>query len=257
MSLQNKLSLKDVDFANKRVFLRVDFNVPLKGTTITNLQRITEALPTINHILAANCRSLVLASHLGRPNGSVVDKYSLAPVAAALEVLLAREVVFLDDCVGGKVTEAVNNSAPGAVILLENLRFHGEEEGAVVGADKKKVKCSAEEVEKFRAQLAELGDVYVNDAFGTAHRAHSSMVGFKCEQRAAGALLQKELTYFAKALENPERPFLSILGGAKVKDKLQLIMNMLDKVDEMIIGGGMAFTFEKVLNNMEIGRSNS
>ena len=253
MSLSSKLSYTEVDFAGSRVFLRVDFNVPLKGTTITNLQRVTEALPTIRHILGAGARSLVLASHLGRPNGKATEKYSLLPVANALRELLSRDVTFLEDCVGGKVTEAVNNSADNSVILLENLRFHPEEEGSFLDENKKKVKCSPEDVAKFRSQLGELGDIYVNDAFGTAHRAHSSMVGFTCAQRAAGALLNKELRYFSKALENPEGTFLSILGGAKVQDKIQLIMNLLDKVDEMVIGGGMAFTFEKVLNKMEIG----
>lgn len=257
MSLKNKLSYKDVDFSNKRVFLRVDFNVPLdkKTHTITNLQRINEAVPTIQHILNSNCRTLVLASHLGRPNGKVTSSLSLRPVAAALKDILSCNVMFLEDCVGEKVTSAVNGAPKGTVILLENLRFHPEEEGSSVDENKNKVKSSPESVAKFRSQLSELGDVYVNDAFGTAHRAHSSMVGFKCQQRAAGGLLNKELTYFSKAMESPPRPFLSIMGGAKVEDKIQLIMNLMDKVDEMIIGGGMAFTFEKVLHNMEIGGS--
>ena len=255
MSLQNKLSYHDVDFSDKRVFLRVDFNVPLDGSTITNTQRITAALPTIQHILSAGCRSLVLASHLGRPNGAPNSKYSLAPVAVELRRLLSRnDVMFVGDCVGEEVEQTVNTAPHGAVVLLENLRFHPEEEGSYQDENKKKVKCSGESVARFRDQLARLGDVYVNDAFGTAHRAHSSMVGFTCNQRAAGDLLAKELTYFSKALESPDRPFLSILGGAKVKDKIQLIMNMLNIVDEMVIGGGMAFTFEKVLHNMEIGQ---
>ena len=255
MSLNKKLSYKDVDFSNKRVFLRVDFNVPLDKTTrqITNTQRITEAVPTIKHILDSKCRSLVLASHLGRPNGAVNGSLSLRPVADALQDILSRDVIFLEDCVGDEVTSAVNAAPPGAVILLENLRFHPEEEGSSLDENKKKIKCSPDSVAVFRAQLSQLGDVYINDAFGTAHRAHSSMLGFKCEVRAAGGLLNKELTYFSKALENPDRPFLSIMGGAKVEDKIQLILNLLDKVDEMIIGGGMAFTFEKVLNKMEIG----
>ena len=138
---------------------------------------------------------------------------------------------------------------------MKNFRFHPEEEGSFVAEDKKKVKCDKDKIVHFRSQLSELGDVYVNDAFGTAHRAHSSMVGFTCPVRASGFLLKKELTYFSKALECPERPFLSILGGGKVKDKIQLIMNLLDKVDEMVIGGAMAFTFEKVLNDMDIGKS--
>lgn len=150
---------------------------------------------------------------------------------------------------------ACADPAPGTVILLENLRFHVEEEGKGVDESGNKVKADAAKVKEFRASLAKLGDIYVNDAFGTAHRAHSSMVGDGYEQRASGFLLKKELTYFSKALDNPEHPFLAILGGAKVADKIQLIENMLDKVDEMIIGGGMAFTFRKVLDNMSIGTS--
>lgn len=164
-------------------------------------------------------------------------------------------VQFLSDCVGSDVEAACASPAVGSVILLENLRFHIEEEGKGVDADGKKVKADAAAVDKFRASLSKLGDVYVNDAFGTAHRAHSSMVGCQLAQRASGFLLKKELAYFAKALENPERPFLAILGGAKVADKIQLIENMLDKVNEMIVGGGMAFTFLKVINKMEIGNS--
>jgi len=165
------------------------------------------------------------------------------------------EVTFLSDCVGPEVEAACANPSPGSVILLENLRFHIEEEGKGVDASGAKVKADKAAVATFRASLRSLADVYVNDAFGTAHRAHSSMMGEGYEQRAAGFLLAKELTYFAKAICNPERPFLAILGGAKVADKIQLIENMLDKVDEMIVGGGMAFTFRKVMDNMAIGSS--
>ena len=164
-------------------------------------------------------------------------------------------MTFLNDCVGGEVETACANPAPGSVILLENLRYHIEEEGKGVDADGNKVKADPAKVKEFRTSLRKLGDVYVNDAFGTAHRAHSSMLGEGYDTRAAGFLLNKELTYFSKALDNPEHPFLAILGGAKVKDKIQLIDNMLDKVDEMIIGGGMAFTFRKVLDGMKIGSS--
>lgn len=254
MSLSNKLSVKDLDVAGKRVFIRVDFNVPLDGTTITNNQRIVAALPTIQYVLENKPKAVVLASHLGRPNGEKVQKYSLAPVAAELEKLLNQKVHFLNDCVGAEVEKAVNGAAPGTVFLLENLRFHIEEEGSRK-VDGQKQKASAEDVKKFRDQLTSLADVYVNDAFGTAHRAHSSMVGFNLPQRAAGFLVAKELEYFAKALENPVRPFLAILGGAKVSDKIQLIDNLLDKVDLLIVGGGMAFTFKKVLDNMSIGNS--
>jgi phosphoglycerate kinase len=169
-------------------------------------------------------------SHLGRPDGKVSAKYSLKPVAEELENLLKQSVIFLPDCVGPAVEEAVETAPQGSVILLENLRFHIEEEGSVKNKDGTKIKADPAKVTEFREGLTRLGDVYINDAFGTAHRAHSSMVGIKLPQRAAGFLMKKELEYFAKALENPERPFLAILGGAKVSDKIQLIENMLDKV---------------------------
>lgn len=251
----NKLSIDKIDVKDKRVLMRVDFNVPLKGSVITNNQRIVAALPTIKYALENGAKSVVLMSHLGRPNGSPNEKYSLKPVADELKKLLERDIEFLSDCVGPEVEAACASPAAGSIILLENLRFHLEEEGKGTDAAGNKIKADAAKVEAFRASLSTLGDVYVNDAFGTAHRAHSSMVGCKLAQRASGFLLKKELTYFAKALESPERPFLAILGGAKVADKIQLIDNMLDKVNEMIIGGGMAFTFLKVLNNMEIGNS--
>ncbi|GLE06356.1 hypothetical protein PINS_up015603 [Pythium insidiosum] len=250
-----KLSIKNVDVKGKRVLMRVDFNVPFQNGAISNTQRIDAALPTIKYALEHGAKAVVLMSHLGRPDGSVVAKYSLAPVAKCLEEKLARPVKFLNDCVGAEVEAACANPAEGSVILLENLRFHVEEEGKGKDSAGNKVVASKEDVQKFRASLSKLGDVYVNDAFGTAHRAHSSMVGVDLPVKAAGYLLDKELVYFAKALDAPERPFVSILGGAKVADKIQLIMNMLDKVDAMVIGGGMAFTFKKVLNNMEIGSS--
>jgi phosphoglycerate kinase len=254
MSLSNKLSVKDLDVAGKRVFIRVDFNVPLDGKTITNNQRIVAALPTIKYVLENKPKAVILASHLGRPNGERNEKYSLQPVADELTKLLSAPVKFLDDCVGPEVESAVNSASNGEVFLLENLRFHIEEEGSKK-VDGEKVKASKEDVAKFREQLTALADVYVNDAFGTAHRAHSSMVGLELPQKAAGFLMAKELEYFAKALENPVRPFLAILGGAKVSDKIQLIDNLLDKVDSLIVGGGMAFTFKKVLDNMSIGDS--
>ncbi|TID29595.1 hypothetical protein CANINC_001869 [Pichia inconspicua] len=254
MSLANKLSVKDLSISGKRVFIRVDFNVPLDGDKITNNQRIVAALPTIKYVLEQNPRYVVLASHLGRPNGEPNPKFSLAPIAKELQSLLGKDVTFLNDCVGPEVEEACAKSPQGAVILLENLRFHIEEEGSKKTPEGK-VKADKEAVEKFRKQLTSLADLYVNDAFGTAHRAHSSMVGFELEQRAAGFLMAKELEYFSKALENPVRPFLAILGGAKVSDKIQLIDNLLDKVDLIIIGGGMAFTFNKVLSNAKIGKS--
>lgn len=176
-------------------------------------------------------------------------------MAEELKKLLNKDVIFLNDCVGTEVESACADPASGSVILLENLRFHIEEEGKGVDESGNKIKADAAAIKAFRESLAKLGDIYVNDAFGTAHRAHSSMVGEGYEKRASGFLLKKELTYFSKALDNPEHPFLAILGGAKVADKIQLIENMLDKVDEMIIGGGMAFTFRKVLNGMTIGTS--
>lgn len=251
----NKLSIKSLEVANKRVLIRVDFNVPLKDGKITNNQRIVAALDSINYVLENGAKSLVLMSHLGRPDGLPNSKYSMKPVAEELQKLLNKNVTFLADCVGSEVEKACADPAPGSIILLENLRFHIEEEGKGVNAAGEKTKADKEDVKKFRESLQKLGDVYVNDAFGTAHRAHSSMMGEGFEKRAAGILLNKELTYFAKALDNPERPFLAILGGAKVADKIQLIENLLDKVDEMIIGGGMAYTFLKESKGMKIGDS--
>lgn len=254
MSLSSKLSVDNLNVQGKRVFIRVDFNVPLDGKTVTSNQRIVAALPTIKHVLSQNPRYVVLASHLGRPNGERVEKYSLEPVVGELQKQLGQPVTFVNDCVGPEVNKAAEESRPGSVILLENLRFHIEEEGSRK-VDGQKVKASNEDVENFRKQLSSLADVYINDAFGTAHRAHSSIVGFELPERASGYLLGKELTFFGKALENPERPFLAILGGAKVADKIQLIDNLLDKVSQLIIGGGMSFTFKKVLDKTEIGDS--
>ncbi|KAJ1981378.1 phosphoglycerate kinase [Dimargaris cristalligena] len=253
--LSNKLGLAEVDVKGKRVLIRVDFNVPFQNGKISNNQRITAALPTIQYALDKDASAVILMSHLGRPNGEVVAKYSLRPVAEELSSLLDRPVEFLDNCVGAEVEKACAAASGGKVILLENLRYHIEEEGSRKEADGKKVKADPAAVEKFRASLSKLGDVYVNDAFGTAHRAHSSMVGVNLPVRAAGFLMKKELDFFSKALENPERPFLAILGGAKVSDKIQLIDNLLDKVNMMIIGGGMAYTFKKTLENMKIGNS--
>jgi phosphoglycerate kinase len=253
MSL-NKLSITDLDLAGKRVLIRVDFNVPLKDGKITNNARIAAALPTIKLALDQGA-SVVLMSHLGRPDGEKIAKYSMKPVAEELEKLLGKKITFLDDCVGPEVEAACAKLAAGSVVLLENLRFHIEEEGKAKKEDGTSVKADPENVKKFRESLTKLGDVYVNDAFGTAHRAHSSMVGVNLPQKASGLLMQKELEYFGKALGNPERPFLGILGGAKVADKIQLIENLLDKVNVMIIGGGMAYTFKKIVFGMEIGKS--
>uniref|UniRef100_A0A8D8TDE4 Phosphoglycerate kinase n=1 Tax=Cacopsylla melanoneura TaxID=428564 RepID=A0A8D8TDE4_9HEMI len=251
----NKLSIDLLNLAGKRILIRVDFNVPMKEGKITNNQRIVAALDTVKYALDKGAKSVVLMSHLGRPDGTKNLKYSLKPVAEELKTLLKKDITFLDDCVGSQVEAACADPAPGTIILLENLRFHLEEEGKGVNAAGEKVKASPEDVKKFRESLRKLGDIYVNDAFGTAHRAHSSMLGEGFEQRASGFLLKKELDYFSKALDNPEKPFLAILGGAKVADKIQLIENLLDKVNEMIIGGGMSYTFLKELKGMSIGGS--
>lgn len=251
----NKLSIDSLELNGKRVLMRVDFNVPLKNGTITNNQRIVAALDSIKYALEKNVRSVVLMSHLGRPDGRHVPKYTLKPIAEELEKLLNKEIIFLPDCVGREVETACAAPEPGSIILLENLRFHIEEEGKGVDESGNKIKADKDKVNEFRQSLRKLADIYVNDAFGTAHRAHSSMMGEGFDQRAAGFLMKKELNYFAKALNNPERPFLAILGGAKVADKIKLIENLLDKVNEMIIGGGMAFTFLKASNGMNIGNS--
>jgi len=246
--------IKDL-IPNKRILIRVDFNVPMKDGRITNNQRIVGALKTIKFCLENKAKSVVLMSHLGRPDGLPDARYSLRPVADEVGRLLHKNVTFLSDCVGLDIEEACRDPKDGTVILLENLRYHVEEEGKGVDEEGKKVKADVKAVVNFRRSLTKLGDIYINDAFGTAHRAHSSMVGIDLPTRAAGFLMKAELDYFAKALTNPPRPFVAILGGAKVKDKIQLINNLLDKVDEMIIGGGMAYTFLKVLKNMPIGNS--
>ena len=247
---------RDLQLAGKRALIRVDFNVPQDKATgaITNNQRIAAALPTIRFVLEQGA-SVVLMSHLGRPDGQRTAKYSLRPVAAELEKLLGRQVTFLDDCVGPAVEAACASPAPGSVILLENLRFHIEEEGKVKLEDGTSRKADPGAVAAFRASLSRLGDVYINDAFGTAHRAHSSMVGVNLPVKAAGFLMEAELKAFAAVIASPRRPLLAILGGAKIADKIPLIRNLIDKADEIIIGGGMAYTFKKVLYGMEIGDS--
>ncbi|KAL4935454.1 phosphoglycerate kinase [Aspergillus oleicola] len=258
MSLTSKLSITDVDLKDKRVLIRVDFNVPLDkkdNTTITNPQRIVGALPTIKYAIDNGAKAVILMSHLGRPDGKRNTKYSLKPVVPKLKELLGRDIIFTEDCVGKEVEETVNKASGGQVILLENLRFHAEEEGSSKDEQGNKVKADKEKVAEFRKGLTALGDIYINDAFGTAHRAHSSMVGVDLPQKASGFLVKKELDYFAKALEEPQRPFLAILGGSKVSDKIQLIDNLLPKVNSLIITGGMAFTFKKTLEGVKIGNS--
>ena len=249
-------TIRDLELTGQRVLMRVDFNVPQDKATgaITNNQRIAAALPTIKFALEKGA-SVVLMSHLGRPDGQKIARFSLKPVAVELEKLLGRPVRFLDDCVGPAIEAACAKLAPGTVVLLENLRFHIEEEGKVKLEDGTSRKADPAAVAAFRASLSKLGDVYVNDAFGTAHRAHSSMVGVSLPQKAAGFLMEAELKAFAAVLDHPQRPLLAILGGAKIADKIPLIKNLLAKADEIIIGGGMAYTFKKVSNGMAIGGS--
>jgi phosphoglycerate kinase len=251
-------TIRDLSLAGKRVLMRVDFNVPQDKATgaITNNQRIAAALPTIKYALDKGA-SVVLMSHLGRPDGQKIAKFSLKPVAVELEKLLGRPVTFLDDCVGPAIEAACAPSKlkAGDVVLLENLRYHIEEEGKVKLEDGTSKKADPAAVQAFRASLTKLGDVYVNDAFGTAHRAHSSIVGVALPEKAAGFLMEAELKAFAKVLEDPDRPLLAILGGAKIADKIPLIKNLIEKADKIIIGGGMAYTFHKQLRGMKIGGS--
>nr|MBP8300543.1 phosphoglycerate kinase [Planctomycetota bacterium] len=243
-------TLRDLSLRGKRALMRVDFNVPQDKATlaITNNQRIVSALPTIQYALDQGA-AVVLMSHLGRPDGQKVAKYSLKPIAAELQKLLGRPVQFLDDCVGPAVEAACapGKLQPGAVVLLENLRFHLEEEGKVKikNADGTTTSKKADPASEaaFRQSLGKLGDVYINDAFGAAHRAHSSVSGIKNLPCAAGFLMEKELKAFGKVLTAPDRPFVAILGGAKVSDKLPVIESLLPKVDKLIIGGAMAYTF--------------
>ena len=248
-----KLFVEDLKVKGRRVIVRADFNVPVKDGKVEDDKRIAASLPTINYLLEKGA-SVVLMSHLGRPDGKAKPELSLKPVAEKLAELLKRPVKFLPDCVGPEVEKACKALKPGEVALLENLRFHIEEEGKVKLEDGTKVKAEPEKLAAFRKSLSSLADVYVNDAFGTAHRDHSSMTGVNLPQRACGYLMKKELDFLGGAVENPKRPFVAILGGAKVSDKISVINNLLPKVDRLIIGGGMAFTFEKA-RGREIGNS--
>jgi phosphoglycerate kinase len=238
MSLSKK-TIRDIDVRGKKCLVRCDFNVPLDGAMITDETRIQGALPTLKHLLD-NGASLILCSHLGRPKGQRVAEMSLAPVAERLSELLGLNVPLLSDCVGPEVSGTCSTLQPGQVVLLENLRFHKEE---------------TDNDAAFAASLASVADVFVNDAFGTAHRAHASTEGVAHHLPAvAGFLIEKEITFLGNAVANPGRPFTAILGGAKVKDKITVIDSLLPKVDHLIIGGGMAYTFFKA-KGWEIGKS--
>jgi phosphoglycerate kinase len=242
----SKLSIRDLPINDRRVFMRVDFNVPMEDGRVMDDTRIRETLPTIEYALRHGAR-LILGSHLGRPKGKPNAKMSLKPAAERLRMLLDKELArgenvgFCPDCVGMEAEEMAAKLEKGQTLLLENLRFHAEEEA---------------NDEKFSKQLASLADFYVNDAFGTAHRAHASTVGMTkfMQKAAAGLLMEKELEYLGKALHHPEHPFIAILGGAKVSDKIGVIHNLMDKVDALIIGGGMAYTFLKA-HGEQVGKS--
>ena len=242
MSALNKRTVEDIDVTGKRVLVRCDFNVPLKDGVITNDNRITAALPTIKKLIE-NGGKVILCSHLGKPKNGPEDKFSLAPVAVRLSELLGKEVVFADDdeVVGEKAKAAVAAMNDGDVVLLQNTRFRKEE---------------TKNLEPFSSELASLADVFVMDAFGSAHRAHCSTAGVTehIKDTAVGYLMQKEINYLGNAVEVPERPFVAILGGAKVADKLNVISNLLEKCDTLIIGGGMSYTFLKA-QGYEVGKS--
>lgn len=233
--------IDEIEVKDKRVFIRADFNVPLNQEgAITDDIRVKSTLPTINSVLERG-GSAILASHLGRPKGKVDKKYSLAPVAMRLSELLNREVMFLEECVGKEVEEKTQSLKPGDILLLENLRFHPEE---------------GKNDEGFARQLASLADVYINDAFAVSHRAHASVEAITRFAKLAGAgfLIKNEITYFGKAMGKPDRPLVAIVGGAKVSGKLEVLENLIQKVDKILIGGGMAFTFLKA-RGIEVGKS--
>ena len=239
--MKKKKTVRDLDLQGRRVLIRVDFNVPIKNGQIGDDTRIRASLPTIQYALEHGARTVILCSHLGRPKGKPDPQYSLKPVAERLSSLLKRPVVFAEDCIGEPATTAIADAGAGGVCLLENLRFHAEEE---------------KNDSAFAAELAALADVYVNDAFGSAHRAHASTVGVvsHVKEAAAGLLMAAELEHLGRVLERPAHPFVAILGGAKVSDKLDVIQNLVPRVDALLIGGAMAYTFFKA-RNLPVGQS--
>ncbi len=259
----DKLTIRDIDLKGKRVLIRVDFNVPIKDGKVGDDTRITSALPTIKYVLDHGA-SVILMSHLGRPKGKPAPEFSLKPVADHLSKLLRRPVLFANECVGNEVKAMAESlRREQHILLLENLRFHAEEEGKAKVADdasddvKKAAKAEMKKKqEEFARQLSELGEIYVNDAFGTAHRAHAStaIITKFFKQNVAGFLMEKEIKYMGQALANPERPFIAILGGAKVSDKVNVIANLLTKVDALLIGGAMAYTFYRAMG-IGVGKS--
>jgi phosphoglycerate kinase len=239
--LTKKKTIEDLDLKGRRVLIRVDFNVPIKNGVIGDDTRIRSSMPTIEYALAHGARAVILCSHLGRPKGKPDPQYSLKPVADHLAALLKRPVVFAEDCIGALARAAIEGAGDGGVVLLENLRFHAEEE---------------KNDPAFAAALAALADVYVNDAFGSAHRAHASTEGVvrHVKEAVAGLLMAAEIEHLGRVLEHPDHPFVAILGGAKVSDKLEVIQNLIPRVDALLIGGAMAYTFFKA-RNVPVGKS--
>jgi phosphoglycerate kinase len=236
-----KRTIEDLSLEGRRVLMRVDFNVPIQNGAITDDTRIRASLATIRYALEHGARTVILCSHLGRPKGKPNPEFSLKPVADRVSALLEKPVIFAEDCVGEPAKQAIAGAGPGGVVLLENLRFHPEEEKNDAG---------------FAKQLAELADVYVNDAFGSAHRAHASTEGVvrQIKESAAGLLMTAELEHLGKVLEHPDHPFVAILGGAKVSDKLEVIQNLIPRVDALLVGGAMAYTFFKA-RHLPVGKS--
>jgi phosphoglycerate kinase len=239
--LKTRKSVKDIDVRGRRVLVRVDFNVPIKNGVIGDDTRIRSSIPTIQYVLEQGAASVILCSHLGRPKGKPDPQYSLKPVADHLSKLLKRPVVFAEDCIGEPAKQAIERAGDGGIVLLENLRFHAEEE---------------KNDPKFAAELAALADVFVSDAFGSAHRAHASTHGVVAhvKEAAAGLLMAAEIEHLGRVLHQPDRPFIAILGGAKVSDKLEVIQNLVPRVDALLIGGAMAYTFFKA-RGVPVGKS--